>query len=158
MARRHRATKRVIMPDAKYQNTQVAKFINVVMVKGKKSIAEKIVYDAMDEIKRVQPERDPVEVLSQAIENVRPVMEVKSRRVGGANYQVPSEVRADRSYALAMRWIRDAMRGGSDNQPTFKRLAREFIDAADERGTAYRKKEEVHKIAASNKAYSHFRF
>lgn len=157
MSRRRRAVKREIVPDAKYGSVQVAKFINVVMTRGKKSVAESIVYDALAEIKRVRPEEDEVEIVKRAIENVRPHMEVKSRRVGGANYQVPSEVRADRGYALSMRWIRDAMRTGSD-QPTFMRLAREFMDAAEERGIAFRKKEESHRMAASNKAYSHFRF
>ena len=157
MSRRRRATKRDIVPDAKYGSVQVAKFINVVMTRGKKSVAEQIVYGALKEIKRVQPDADEVDIVNRAIENVRPHMEVKSRRVGGANYQVPSEVRADRGYALSMRWIRNAMRTGSDQQ-TYKRLAREFMDAAEERGNAYRKREESHRMAASNKAYSHFRF
>ena len=157
MARRHRSVKRDVIPDARYGSVQVSKFINVVMTCGKKSVAEQIVYKALDEIKRVQPDADPVEIVGRAIENVRPHMEVKSRRVGGANYQVPSEVRSDRGYALAMRWLRNAMRQGGD-QPTYKRLARELMDAAEERGIAYRKKEETHRMAASNKAYSHFRF
>ena len=145
------------MPDAKYGSTQISKFVNVVMTRGKKSVAERIVYDALSEIRRIKPGSDPVEVLDKAIENVRPLMEVKSRRVGGANYQVPSEVRTDRGYALALRWLRDAMRN-QGSQPTFKRLARELIDASEERGNAFRKKEETHRMAASNKAYSHFRF
>ena len=156
MSRRRRATKRDILPDAKYGSVQIAKFINVVMSRGKKSVAEKIVYGALEEIKRVRPDVDEVAVVRQAIENVRPHMEVKSRRVGGANYQVPSEVRADRGYSLSMRWIRDAMSSGEGQ--TYKRLAREFMDAAEERGIAFRKKEESHRMAASNKAYSHFRF
>ena len=157
MSRRRRSNKRMVLPDAKYGNIQVAKFINIVMVQGKKSVAERIVYAALDEIKRVQPDSNPIDILSQAIEKVRPYMEVKSRRVGGANYQVPTEVRADRSYILAMRWLHNAMRGTS-NQPTYKQLARELLDAAEERGNAFRKKEETHRMAASNKAYSHFRF
>lgn len=158
MSRRRRAEKRAVLPDAKYGSVQVAKFINVVMVCGKKAVAERIVYSALAEIQRVRPEDNPVEVVKGAIENVRPMMEVKSRRVGGANYQVPTEVRAERGYALAMRWIRDAMRKGAKDQPTYRRLAREFMDAAEERGTAFRKKEESHRMAASNKAYSHFRY
>ncbi len=157
MPRRRRSTKRVILPDAKYGSVQLAKFINVVMARGKKAVAERIVYGALEEVKRVQPDADPVEVVTQAIENVRPHMEVKSRRVGGANYQVPSEVRAERGYALSMRWLRNAMRSGRD-QPTYKRLARELLDASEERGEAHRRKEESHRMAASNKAYSHFRF
>ncbi|MBF2734686.1 MAG: 30S ribosomal protein S7 [Betaproteobacteria bacterium AqS2] len=158
MSRRRRAEKRAILPDAKYGSVQVAKFINVVMTRGKKAVAERIVYDALAEIKKSRPDQDPVEVVRNAIDNVRPAMEVKSRRVGGANYQVPTEVRAERGYALAMRWIRDAVRKGAKDQPTARRLAREFMDAAEERGAAFRKKEESHRMAASNKAYSHFRY
>ncbi len=157
MPRRHRSNKQVILPDAKYGSVQIAKFINVVMERGKKSVAEKIVYGALAEIKRLQPEADPVDIVSRAIGNVRPQVEVKSRRVGGANYQVPNEVRPERSYALAMRWMRNAMRSGK-GKPTYKRLAQEFLDAAEERGAAFRKKEEMHRMAASNRAYSHFRF
>lgn len=157
MPRRHRSVKRVILPDAIYGSTHISKFINVVMMRGKKAIAERIVYGALKEIQRMQPDADPVELVTKAIENVRPQVEVKSRRVGGANYQVPSEVRPERSYALSMRWLRNAMRSGR-GEPTYKRLAREFIDASEERGIAFRKKEETHRMASSNKAYSHFRF
>lgn len=157
MPRRHRSVKRVVLPDAIYGNEMIAKFINVVMTRGKKSIAERIVYGALEEIKRLQPNRDPVEIVTQAIENVRPQVEVKSRRVGGANYQVPAEVRTERSYALSMRWIRNAMRQGK-GEATYKRLAREFVDASEERGIAFKKKEDTHRMASSNKAYSHFRF
>lgn len=158
MPRRRRSVKRVILPDAVYGSVQIAKFINVVMVCGKKSVAERIVYGALQEIKRMQPDADPVELVNKAIENVRPHVEVKSRRVGGANYQVPSEVRLERGYALSMRWLRNAMRVGRGKEATYERLAREFVDAAGERGNAFRKKEETHRMAASNKAYSHFRF
>lgn len=157
MSRRHVSTKRPVLPDAKYGSKQIAKFVNVVMTRGKKSVAERIIYAALAEVAKIKPGADPVEVLDKAVENVRPLMEVKSRRVGGANYQVPSEVRADRGYALALRWLRDAMRSHG-SQPTYKRLARELVDASEERGNAFRKKEETHRMAASNKAYSHFRF
>lgn len=157
MPRRRRSIKRAILPDAIYGSVQISKFINVVMVRGKKSVAERIVYQALDEIKRMQPGVDPVAVVTKAIENVRPHVEVKSRRVGGASYQVPSEVRTERGYALSMRWLRNAMRSGK-SEATYVRLAREFLDASEERGIAYRKKEETHRMAASNKAYSHFRF
>ena len=156
MPRKRVPPKREILPDAKYRSKEVAKFINVVMRAGKKSVAERIIYGAMEQIES-KAKKDPVEVLSTAIENVRPLVEVKSRRVGGANYQVPVEVRSDRSIALAMRWLRDAMRTGSEKS-TAMRLARELTDAADGRGNAMKKREDVHRMAMANKAFSHFRF
>ena len=156
MPRRHRPEPRLILPDAKHGSVQVAKFINVVMRHGKKSVAERIVYDAMDVIKE-RTKQDPVEVIDRAIKNVCPQMEVKSRRVGGANYQVPVEVPQRRSLALAMRWLRDAMKLGGEKQ-TSRKLAREFIDASEERGMAFKKREDTHRMAAANRAFAHYRF
>ena len=148
--------KRVILPDAKYGNWQIAKFINVVMQSGKKSVAERLVYGALADIEE-RAKKDPPEVLAAAVENVRPEVEVKSRRVGGANYQVPVEVRKSRGDALAMRWLRDAMRHGG-GKSTAKNLARELLEAADSGGVAFKKKEDTHRMAAANKAFAHFRF
>ena len=156
MPRRRVAAKRKIAPDPKHNSERVAKFINVLMSRGKKSVAQRIVYGAFDEI-AAKTNRDPVEVLDEAIDNVRPAVEVKSRRVGGANYQVPVEVRAERGVALAMRWLRAAMRAGGDKS-TVRNLARELQDAAGGRGSAVKKREDTHRMAAANRAFSHFRF
>ena len=156
MSRRRVATKRVIDPDPKYSSVRVAKFINVVMTKGKKSVAERLVYNAMRNIEE-KTNRDPVEVLDEAVNNVSPQVEVKSRRVGGANYQVPVEVRPTRAVALAMRWLRDSMRAGGDKS-TIRNLAQSLLEAADGRGVAMKKREDTHRMAAANKAFSHFRF
>ncbi len=156
MPRKRVPPKREVLPDAKYRSAVVSKFINIVMRSGKKSVAEQIIYGALDHIE-AKAKKDPVETLTTAIENVRPLIEVKSRRVGGANYQVPIEVRGERSTALAMRWIRDAMRTGSEKS-TALRLAHELIEACGGRGVAMRKREDVHRMAAANKAFSHFRF
>jgi len=156
MSRRRAAVKRKTLPDPRYSSERVAKFINVVMKDGKKSVAERIVYGALNEIQEKRG-GDPVAVFEEAIENVRPQVEVKSRRVGGANYQVPVEVRADRSVALAMRWIRAAMRAGSDKS-TPRNLANELLEASAGRGTAIKKREDTHRMAAANKAFSHFRY
>lgn len=156
MPRKRAPERRKVLPDAKYRSAEVAKFINVVMRAGKKSVAERIVYGALGQIER-KTHRDPVETLAAAIANVRPVVEVKSRRVGGANYQVPVEVRSERSVALAMRWLRAAMRSGSDKS-TSARLANELIEASQGRGHAMRRREEIHRMAMANKAFSHFRF
>ena len=156
MPRRHSPEARPVLPDAKYKNPLVAKFINVVMRRGKKSVAERIVYRAMEEIEK-KHKQDPVEVFTRAVENVKPQMEVKSRRVGGSNYQVPVEVPARRALALALRWLRESMAQKGEKE-TFRRLAREFIDASEERGHAFRKKEEAHRMAAANRAFSHYRF
>ena len=156
MPRRREVPKREILPDPKYGNADVAKFVNVLMTRGKKSIAEHIVYDAFDTIKS-KTGKDPLEVFSQAVQNVKPMVEVKSRRVGGANYQVPVEVRPVRRVALAMRWIREAAQKRGEKSMTV-RLAGELAEAAEGRGGAMKKREEVHRMAEANKAFSHYRF
>jgi small subunit ribosomal protein S7 len=156
MPRRREVPKREILPDPKFTNVDVAKFVNVLMTRGKKSVAERIVYGAFDTIK-TKSGKDPLEVFGQAVQNARPMVEVKSRRVGGANYQVPVEVRQVRRVALAMRWLREAAqkRGEKSMQA---RLANELIEAAEGRGGAVKKKDEVHRMAEANKAFSHYRF
>jgi small subunit ribosomal protein S7 len=144
------------LPDPKYHNVEVSKFVNVLMTGGKKSVAERIIYGAMQQIEK-KTGKDPVEVFTQAMANIRPVVEVKSRRVGGANYQVPVEVRSVRRSALAMRWLRDAARKRSEKSMDI-RLAGELIEASEGRGGAVKKREEVHRMAESNKAFSHYRF
>ena len=156
MPRRREVPKREILPDPKFSNPEVAKFINVLMTRGKKSVAEGIVYRAFDLIKS-KSGKDPIEVFSQAVQNVKPVVEVKSRRVGGANYQVPVEVRPVRRVALAMRWIREAAQKRGEKSMTV-RLAGELQEAAEGRGGAMKKRDEVHRMAEANKAFSHFRF
>jgi small subunit ribosomal protein S7 len=156
MPRRREVPKREILPDPKYGSQDVAKFMNVVMYGGKKSVAERIIYGALEQIQK-KANKDPLEVFNQAMNNVRPVVEVKSRRVGGANYQVPVEVRPQRRLALAMRWIRDAARGRSEKSMQ-GRLANEISEAAEGRGGAMKKREEVHRMAEANKAFSHYRF
>jgi len=156
MPRRREVPKREVLPDPKYGNTEVAKFINVLMTRGKKSVAERTIYGALEQIKK-KTGKDPIEVFSQAITNVRPAVEVKSRRVGGANYQVPVEVRPVRRMALAMRWIRDAARKRGEKSMG-ARLANELSEASEGRGGAVKKREEVHKMAEANKAFSHYRF
>jgi small subunit ribosomal protein S7 len=156
MPRRREVPKREILPDPKYANIEVAKFINVLMTSGKKSVAERIVYGAFDQIGR-RGGKDPLEVFTQALTNARPMVEVKSRRVGGANFQVPVEVRPVRRMALAMRWLREAARKRGEKSMG-QRLAAELIDASEGRGGAVKKREEVHRMAEANKAFSHFRF
>ena len=156
MPRRREVPKREILPDPKYHNVELAKFVNVLMTRGKKSVAERIIYGALDHIEK-KSGGDPTEVFTQALTNVRPLVEVKSRRVGGANYQVPVEVRSVRRNALAMRWLRDAARKRSEKSMD-ARLAGELAEAAEGRGGAVKKREEVHRMAESNKAFSHFRF
>jgi small subunit ribosomal protein S7 len=156
MPRRREVPKREILADPKFGNQEVAKFINVLMSRGKKSVAEQILYGAFDQIGK-KSGKEPLEVFIQALTNIRPVVEVKSRRVGGANYQVPVEVRAVRRSALAMRWLRDAARKRGEKSMG-ARLAGELIDAAEGRGGAMKKREEVHRMAEANKAFSHFRF
>ena len=156
MPRRREVPKRIVLPDPKFANQDVAKFINVLMTRGKKAVAERIVYGAFDMIKS-KSGKDPVEVFTQAVQNVKPVVEVKSRRVGGANYQVPVEVRPVRRLALAMRWLREAAKKrGEKSMPL--RLAGELAEAAEGRGGAMKKREEVHRMAEANKAFAHFRF
>jgi small subunit ribosomal protein S7 len=156
MPRRREVPKREILPDPKFGNVDVAKFVNVLMNRGKKSVAERIVYGAFDTIK-TKSGKEPIDVFGQAVQNARPMVEVKSRRVGGANYQVPVEVRQVRRVALAMRWLREAAqkRGEKSMQA---RLANELIEAAEGRGGAVKKKDEVHRMAEVNKAFSHYRF
>lgn len=156
MPRRRAAVKRKILPDPRYSSERMAKFINVVMKDGKKSIAERIVYGALSEIEKKHG-GDPVAIFEEAIENIRPQVEVKSRRVGGANYQVPVEVRAGRGLALAMRWLRAAMRAGGEKY-SHRSLANELIAAAAGRGAAVKKRDDTHRMAAANKAFSHFRY
>ena len=156
MPRRREVPKRTILPDPKFGDQTVAKFINVMMLDGKKSIAERIIYGALDIIGDRGAEK-PLDVFYDALDNIRPVVEVKSRRVGGATYQVPVEVRPSRRNALAMRWLVDSARSRSEKSMT-QRLAAELMDAAEKRGGAARKKDEVHRMAEANKAFSHFRF
>jgi small subunit ribosomal protein S7 len=145
-----------VLPDPKFTSTDVTKFVNVVMTRGKKAVAERIVYGALDQIAK-KAGKDPLEVFSSALSNVRPMVEVKSRRVGGANYQVPVEVRSVRRTALAMRWLRDAARKRGEKSMV-ARLANELAEAAEGRGGAMKKREEVHKMAEANKAFAHYRF
>lgn len=156
MPRRREVPKREILPDPKYRNQTLAKFVNIMMRDGKKSIAEKIMYGALDIIAQ-RGKEDTLAVFNDALENVRPVVEVKSRRVGGATYQVPVEVRAMRRTALAMRWIVDAARKRGEKSMT-ARLAGELMDAAERRGGAAKKRDDVHRMAEANKAFSHYRF
>ncbi|MEX0900563.1 MAG: 30S ribosomal protein S7 [Gammaproteobacteria bacterium] len=156
MSRRRVSAKRTILPDPKYGNEMLAKFMNMVMESGKKSTAERIVYGALDSIVEKKG-GDPVEVLDKALDNVRPQVEVKSRRVGGATYQVPVEVRSVRRTALAMRWVIDAARARSEKSMA-ARLAAELLDASENRGNAVKKREDVHRMAEANKAFSHFRW
>jgi len=156
MPRRREIAKREVLPDPKYLSVDVAKFVNVLMKGGKKSVAESIIYGALEQIKK-KTSKDPLEIFNQAVNNVKPMVEVKSRRVGGANYQVPVEVRPVRRAALAMRWIRDAARARGEKSMG-ARLAGEIAEAAEGRGGAMKKREEVHRMAEANKAFSHYRF
>jgi len=156
MSRRKVAAKREILPDPKYHDLTLAKFINVVMRSGKKSVAEKIVYGALDQIGE-KSKGNSLEVFNKALDNIRPLVEVKSRRVGGATYQIPVEVRPARSMALAMRWVVDAAKSRSEKNMGM-RLAGELLEAADNRGTSIRKREDTHKMAEANKAFSHYRW
>ena len=156
MPRRRVISKRQILPDPKFQNQTLAKFINHVMVSGKKSVAERIVYGALANIEE-RERTDPIEVFEKALEAVAPFVEVKSRRVGGATYQVPVEVRASRRAALAMRWLVDSARTRGEKSMA-GRLAGEIADAAEGRGSAVKKREDTHRMAEANKAFSHYRF
>jgi len=156
MPRRREVPKRVILPDPKFHDRLVAKFINALMFGGKKSTAEQIVYGAFDLIKQRSGE-EPVETFKKAIENVRPVVEVKSRRVGGSTYQVPVEVRAERRNALALRWLVKSARGRGEKTMQ-ERLASEFMDAAGNRGVSVKKREDTHRMAEANKAFAHYRW
>ena len=156
MPRRREVPKRDILADPKYGSVEVAKFMNVLMTAGKKSVAERIIYGAFDSISK-KGGKDPLEVFTQALQNAKPMVEVKSRRVGGANFQVPVEVRPVRRVALAMRWLREAARKRGEKSMG-QRLAAELMEASEGRGGAVKKREEVHRMAEANKAFSHFRF
>jgi small subunit ribosomal protein S7 len=156
MPRRRVVAKRVILPDPKFHSEVVAKFVNVLMVDGKKSVAEKIVYGALDQVAE-KTKGDALEIFDKALENLRPVVEVKSRRVGGSTYQVPVEVRSVRRTALAMRWLVDCSRKRGEKSMGL-RLAGEIVDAFENKGTAIKKREDVHRMAEANKAFSHFRW
>lgn len=156
MSRRHTPPKREILPDPKFGNLVVAKFINLVMSRGKKSVAEKIVYGALDQMGEAG-KGDALDLFMQALENVEPKVEVKSRRVGGATYQVPVEVRPHRRTALAMRWLVDAARKRGEKSMG-RRLAGELLEAAENRGSAVKKREDTHKMADANRAFSHYRW
>ncbi|MFZ2724814.1 MAG: 30S ribosomal protein S7 [Methylococcaceae bacterium] len=156
MSRRRVATKREIIPDPRFGSVMLTKFMNMIMESGKKSVAESIVYGALDAIKN-KGHNEPLEVLSKALENVQPRVEVKSRRVGGATYQVPVEVRPSRRMALAMRWLIDASHKRNERNMSAK-LAGELMDAFENRGTAAKKREDTHRMAEANKAFSHYRW
>jgi len=156
MPRRREVPKREILADPKFSSSDVTKFINVIMLDGKKSVAERIVYGAFAQIE-TKGGKNALEVFTQALNNVKPMVEVKSRRVGGANYQVPVEVRPVRRMALAMRWLREAAKKRGEKSMT-QRLAGELVEAAEGRGGAMKKREEVHRMADANKAFAHFRF
>ncbi len=156
MSRRHSAEKREIIPDAKYGDVVLTKFMNSIMYDGKKSVAESIVYGAFDIIES-RAKTDPLEVFKSALENVAPAIEVRSRRVGGATYQVPVEVRTERRQALAIRWIIQAARGRND-KTMVDRLSAELLDASNNRGNAVKKREDTHRMAEANRAFSHYRW
>ena len=168
MARRRSAEKREVLPDPKFGNVQLSKFINVVMTRGKKSVAETIVYGAIDLVEKKAPANEDLSadlvraskglaVLINVLNKVKPNVEVRSRRVGGATYQVPVEVRLDRGYALAMRWLRDAARKRGEATMA-ERLAAEILEAANDRGTAIKKRDDTHKMAEANRAFAHYRW
>ena len=157
MSRKHSNFTRDILPDPKYGSDTIAKFINMVMMDGKKSVAERIVYGAIDSIVERQKGQEPLELVDKALENISPMVEVKSRRVGGATYQVPIEVRPKRRQTLAMRWAIDAARKrGEKNMPA--KLAGELLDAFEQRGSAVKKREDTHRMAEANKAFAHYRW
>ncbi len=156
MPRRREVPKREILPDPKFGDQQIAKFINMIMRSGKKSTAERIMYYALDNVAGKSP-MEPVELMERALENVRPMVEVKSRRVGGATYQVPVEVRASRRNTLAMRWLIDAAQKRGEKTMAQK-LAGELLDASESKGTAVKKREDTHRMAEANKAFAHFRW
>ncbi len=156
MSRRHRAEKRAVLPDAKFGDTVLTKFMNNLMLDGKKSVAEGIVYGALERVEG-KLKRAPVEVFHEALENIKPAVEVRSRRVGGATYQVPVEVRPERREALAIRWLIKASRARNENTME-ERLASELLDAVNARGSAVKKREDTHKMAEANKAFSHYRW
>ena len=156
MGRKNKSVNRPVMPDTRYNSTVISKFVSRMMLDGKKSVSMRIVYEALDTLKQ-KTEKDPLEVFLKALDNVKPLVEVKSRRVGGATYQVPIEIRESRREALAMRWVINAARTKSGHGMG-ERLASELLDAYNNTGTAYRKKEDTHKMAEANKAFAHYRW
>lgn len=156
MSRRRRAEKREVIPDPKFSDLVVTKFMNAIMYQGRKSVAERIVYGAMDQMQE-RSKQDPLPLFHQALENVAPNVEVRSRRVGGATYQVPVEVRPERRQALAIRWLITAARARNENT-MIERLSGELLDAANSRGTAVKKREDTHRMAEANRAFSHYRW
>jgi small subunit ribosomal protein S7 len=156
MSRRHAADKREVLPDPKFGDVVVSKFMNAVMYEGKKSVAESIVYGAFDQIEK-KAKGNPVEVFHQALDNVKPAVEVRSRRVGGATYQVPVDVRPERRQALAIRWLISAARARNE-KTMVERLSAELLDASNNRGTAVKKREDTHRMADANRAFSHYRW
>ena len=156
MSRRHSAERREVNPDPKFNDLVVSKFMNAIMRQGKKSVAERIVYGALERVQQ-RAKSDPIQMFHQALENVMPAVEVRSRRVGGATYQVPVEVRNERRQALAIRWLITAARGRNENTME-ERLSAELLDAANNRGTAVKKREDTHKMAEANRAFSHYRW
>ena len=156
MSRKNRAPKRIHYPDSRYQSAILSKFINFVMYDGKKSVAEKIIYTALDQIKNKTKE-DPIKIFNNAVNNIRPNLEVRSRRVGGATYQVPQEVKTKRSQTLALRWLLIATRKRK-NKTMSEKLFNEIMDASQKKGNAIKKREDTHKMAESNKAFAHFRW
>ena len=155
MSRRKKTFKREIIPDPVHKDIVVAKFINKMMIQGKKAVAQKLFYGALDELKGKVPNEEPISIFKKAIENCKPALEVRSRRVGGATYQVPTDVRPSRRLALAMRWMIEYSRARGEKDMS-KRLAGEFLDAFNNRGNAIKKREDVHKMAEANKAFSHY--
>ncbi len=156
MPRRREVPKREILPDPKYGSIDLSKFMNVIMESGKKAVAERIIYGALEQVEQ-KAQKDPLEVFMTAVNNIKPMVEVKSRRVGGANYQVPVEVRPVRRQALAMRWLKESARKRGEKSMA-ARLANELLEASEGRGGAVKKRDEVHRMAEANKAFSHFRF
>lgn len=155
--RRRRADKREVIPDPKYNSKTISRFINMVMLSGQKWNAEKIIYGSLDIVAQKTQKTDALEVLNKAIDNVRPLLELKSRRVGGATYQIPVEVKGDRGASLALRWMRNAAKARK-GKPMKQRLADEILDAFNGQGTAVKKREEIHKMAEANRAFSHYRW
>ena len=157
MPRRREVPKREILPDPKFGNVELSKFMNVIMEGGKKAVAERIIYGALEQIEKKHPGKDPLEAFEVAINNVKPMVEVKSRRVGGANYQVPVEVKAGRSTTLALRWLISYSRARREKTMT-ERLMNEILDASNGLGASVKKREDTHKMAESNKAFAHYRW
>ena len=155
--RRRRAERREVIPDPKFNSKTISRFVNMLMTQGKKWNAEQIVYGSLELVAQKTQKSDPMEVLNKAIDNVRPLLELKSRRVGGATYQIPVEVRGDRGASLALRWIRNAARGRK-GKPMQQRLADEILEAYHGQGSAVKKREEIHKMAEANRAFSHYRW